>query len=326
MSPEAFNKISRGRSKHMHTILYTHPVCVEHDTGEFHPECSDRLKVVLKALESEEFMFLDRREAPPATVEQLERAHAPAHVKAVLEAVPAAGHQYVDGDTVLSPNSGDAALRSAGSICAAIDDVMAAQTRTNAFCAVRPPGHHAEHKAAMGFCFFSNAAVGALHARAVHGLERVAVVDFDVHHGNGTEDILSRHAGLFYASSHQSPAYPGTGQDGEIGIHRNLCNVEMPPGSDSAFFRKAYEDKILPALRDHNPELIIISAGFDAHARDPLAHCRLRTDDYAWITEKLVDLADECCQGRVVSILEGGYDLDALAASTAAHVRVMLNH
>lgn len=310
----------------MHTLLYTHPVCLEHDTGDYHPECADRLRAVLKALEAEEFMFLDRREAPMASVEQLERAHAPVHVKTVLQSVPATGHQSLDGDTVLSPKSGEAALRAAGSVCAAIDEVIAAGSRTNAFCAVRPPGHHAEHKEAMGFCFFSNAAVGALHARAVHGLERVAVVDFDVHHGNGTEDILSRYAGMFYASSHQSPAFPYTGKDGEQGIHRNLCNVEMPAGANSDIFRAAFTDRILPALRELQPELLIISAGFDAHARDPLAHCRLMTADYTWVTEQLVDIADEFCKGRVVSVLEGGYDLEALAASTAAHVRVLLNH
>lgn len=278
------------------------------------------------ALETEEFGFLDRREAPMAEIEQLERAHAPVHIRNILESVPATGHHHIDGDTVLSVVSGEAALRSAGAVCAAVDDVTTAFGRANAFCAVRPPGHHAEREAAMGFCFFCNAAIGALHARAVHGLERIAVVDFDVHHGNGTEDILSRHAGMFYASSHQSPAFPGTGRNGHVGIHRNLCNVEMRPGADSGVFREAYTNHIFPALRRHRPELIIVSAGFDAHAKDPLAHCRLRTGDYVWVTERLVEMADEFCNGRIVSVLEGGYDLDALAASAAAHVRVLLNH
>ena len=293
--------------------------------GEWHPEAPARLKAVLRALETEEFTFLHRSEAPRGTLRQIERVHAPFYVEAIFENVPNRGHIHLDPDTAINHASGEAALRAVGAICAAVDAVATGEAQ-NAFCAVRPPGHHAESSAAMGFCLFNNAAVGAEHARHVHGMERVAVVDFDVHHGNGTQNHMFRFRDLFYASSHQWPCYPGTGMEHETGVFNNIVNVPLRPGSGSEEFRLAYRERILPALRNFSPELIIISAGFDAHYRDPLAQLRLETDDFAWVTREIVDIAVKCCGGRIVSTLEGGYDLQALASSAAAHVRSLMGH
>ncbi len=309
----------------MDTLLYTHPVCQEHEMGEWHPEAPARLKAVLRALETEEFTFLHRVEAPRGTLRQIERVHAPFYVEGIFENVPNRGHIQLDPDTAINPASGEAALRAVGAICAAVDAVASGEAQ-NAFCAVRPPGHHAESSAAMGFCLFNNAAVGAEHARHVHGMERVAVVDFDVHHGNGTQNHTFRFRDLFYASSHQWPCYPGTGMEQETGVFNNIVNVPLRPGSGSEEFRLGWRERILPALRNFSPELIIISAGFDAHYRDPLAQLRLETEDFAWITRELADLAAKCCGGRVVSTLEGGYDLHALGSSAAAHVRALMGH
>ena len=241
----------------------------------------------------------------------------------MLDSVPESGHLHLDPDTVLSPGSGAAALRAAGALTAAVDAVYAGEG-DNAFCAVRPPGHHAERERAMGFCLFNNVAVGAHQALAEHGAEKVAVVDFDVHHGNGSQDAAAHEARLFYASSHQSPAYPGTGAESDHGYNDNVLNVELSPGSGSIPFRDGYERKILPALSDFAPDLLMISAGFDAHARDPLCQLEVATDDFAWVTRQLMAVAAEHCQGRVVSVLEGGYDLEALADSVAAHVRELM--
>jgi len=307
----------------MHTALFTHPACLGHDTGIGHPECVDRLRVVLRALEDEAFMLLDRREAPAATEEQIARAHPAPHFARIMGGLPAHGHAMLDGDTVVCPASGEAALRAAGAVVAAVDAVAAGEVR-NAFCAVRPPGHHAEPDKAMGFCLFNNAAVGALHARAAHGLERVAVIDWDVHHGNGTEAAFEADPALFYASTHQWPLYPGTGAREHAGRHGNVVNVPLPARSASAEFRHGVQTWILPALRAFRPDLVIISAGFDAHRRDPLAGLHLVEDDFVWATRRLCEIADEACGGRVVSVLEGGYDLQALAASAAAHVRELM--
>ena len=307
----------------MTTALYTHPACLGHDPGHGHPESPARLRAVLAALDAPEFRALDRREAPLVTREQLLRVHPQTHVQHVLDAVPQQGHAALDGDTVLSPGSGEAALRAAGAVCAAIDAVATAEV-TNAFCAVRPPGHHAEPAQAMGFCLFNNVAVGALHARAAHGLQRVAMVDFDVHHGNGNETVARGDADLFYASTHQWPLYPGTGSAQDHGRHNNLVNACLRPGAGSEQFRAAFETQILPALDAFRPDLILVSAGFDAHADDPLAQLDLEEYDYAWVTQQLLGLARRRCGGRLVSSLEGGYDLDALAASAQAHVSALM--
>jgi acetoin utilization deacetylase AcuC-like enzyme len=308
----------------MTTALFTHPACLAHDPGPGHPESPARLKAVLAALDAPAFAALARNDAPLATEEQITRVHPADLIHHLLGAVPQEGYAMVDGDTILSPGSAEAALRAAGALCAAVDAVMAGDVR-NAFCAVRPPGHHAEPETAMGFCLFNNVAIGALHARAVHGLTRIAVVDFDVHHGNGTQAAFEQDADLFFASSHQSPLYPGSGSIVERGVG-NIFNAPLPPGSGSKHFRQAWAERLLPALRAFKPEFILISAGFDAHEDDPLANLNLTEDDYAWITREIMAIAEECCMGRVVSTLEGGYDLDALALSVSAHVREIIKY
>ncbi len=304
------------------TILFTHPACLEHDTGPFHPECSDRLRSILQALEEEKFQFLLRRDAPLGSLDAIKRVHQGDYVDAVLGAVPSDGYVQLDADTLMSPGSGEAALRAVGAVCAAVDAVLSGEAR-NAFCAVRPPGHHAERSVAMGFCLFNNVVVAAAHARAEHGLERVAVVDFDVHHGNGTQHMMEADGHYFYASVHQFPLYPGTGARRETGVG-NIVNVCLPAGSGSEPFRVGLEKDIFPQLEAFSPQLLLISAGFDAHVADPLAQLRLATADYRWATEQLTQLAARCCDGRVVSTLEGGYDLEALAASAAAHVEALM--
>jgi acetoin utilization deacetylase AcuC-like enzyme len=310
----------------MTTLLLSHPACLEHDTGDLHPECADRLKAITRILEHEDFFYLSRDEAPRATDEQLLRAHTPEHIARIMAAIPQDGYHEFDNDTVASPGSGEAALRSAGAICAAIDDVLGGSSR-NAFCAVRPPGHHAGRASVEGFCLFSNAAIGALHAREAHGLKRVAVIDFDVHHGNGTQEVLWNVPGTFYASTHQQDAYPYTGAMAEIGPEGGcvVVNVPLPAGSGSDDFRMAYSDIILPKLRAFAPELVIVSAGFDGHAADPMANLRLQVADFDWVTRGLLQVAAECCERRLVSVLEGGYDTRALAACVASHVRVLMD-
>jgi acetoin utilization deacetylase AcuC-like enzyme len=306
----------------MTTLLYHHPVCAEHDMGYGHPECPERLEAILGALGKPEFAGLEWREAPAATQEQLTRVHPAQYVERVLAAVPQTGLRALDADTALSPRSGEAALRAAGAFCAAVDAVMRGEAH-NAFCAVRPPGHHAEPSRAMGFCVFNNVAVGALHARAVHGLERVAVIDFDVHHGNGTQAAFWSRPECLYISTHQSPLYPGTGRRDERGMG-NIINVPLAPYSGSAELREAWTTLIDPELRAFRPDFLLLSAGFDAHRMDPLAQLDFSEEDYAWLTREIVDIAADCCQGRIVSGLEGGYDLTALAASAAVHVKGLL--
>ena len=307
----------------MTTLLYSHPICLEHDPGRHHPESPARLRAVLAALDEPEFARLERREAPEADFDDLLRVHSRRHVERTLGAVPRSGHVGIDPDTILSPASGAAALRAAGAVVAAVDAVVAKEA-DNAFCAVRPPGHHAEPERAMGFCLFNNAAIGALRAREVHGLERVAVIDFDVHHGNGTQAAFETDCSLFYASTHQYPFYPGTGAAGEIGVG-NIFNVPLRAMSGSASFRRAVSGRVLPALHDFRPEFVVVSAGFDGHTSDPLAQLLLDEQDFTWVTEKLLEIAAEHAEGRLVSTLEGGYDLAALKASVAAHVRMLMS-
>jgi acetoin utilization deacetylase AcuC-like enzyme len=300
--------------------VYTHPSCREHDTGEGHPESPARLAAVLETLAEAPFADLPREQAPRATRAQLARVHAPSLIERVLDP-DAPAWRPLDADTWMSPGSAEAALRAAGAVVAAVDATLA-DPRRRAFCAVRPPGHHATPDSAMGFCLFNNVAVGAAHALA-HGLERVAIVDFDVHHGNGTQDIFWDDPRVLYASSHQSPLYPGSGAREETGAG-NIVNAPLLPDSGSAAFRAAYEILLLPALEAFAPQLVLISAGFDAHRLDPLANLNLDAGDYAWLTARLVDLAGRHAQGRIVSSLEGGYSLTALRESTAAHVGALL--
>jgi acetoin utilization deacetylase AcuC-like enzyme len=306
----------------MTTFLFTHADCAGHQTGEGHPECSARLSAVLEALAAPEFAGLVRRDAPLAEEAALARIHGADFVKHVLDTVPETGRRALDPDTILSPGSGMAALRAAGAMTAAVDAVAAGKAR-NAFCAVRPPGHHAEPGRSMGFCLFNSVAVAARHAQTVHGLHRVAIADFDVHHGNGTQAVAETDASLFFASSHQYPLYPGTGAREETGLG-NIVNAPLPPGSNGSTFRKAWETRILPALDAFAPNLLLVSAGFDAHRADPLAGLELEEKDFAWVTERLTEMADRHCDGRLVAVLEGGYDLKALGSSAAAHVATLM--
>jgi acetoin utilization deacetylase AcuC-like enzyme len=306
----------------MTTWLFTHPACLTHEMGLHHPESPARLQAILAALEGSEFDALVRHEAPPATVDAIAAVHDRSYIEAILAAVPTSGIRALDPDTSVSAGSGEAALRAVGAVLAAVDAVLAGAA-DNAFCAVRPPGHHAEADAAMGFCLFNNVAVAAEHARRHHGLTRVAVMDFDVHHGNGTQHMFESDGDLFYASTHQSPLYPGTGDADERGVG-NICNAPLPAGAGSAEFRAAMRDIVVPALDRFAPDLLLISAGFDAHRADPLANLELETADYGWATEMLRAVADHHCRGRLVSTLEGGYDLEALAASAATHVRALM--
>ena len=302
----------------MTTALISHPDCAEHVTPAGHPEQVARLAAVLDALEG---MPLLRVKAPLAAEDDLLRAHPQAHIDAIRAAAPTQGWRSLDADTHMSPGTLTAAYRAAGGVVRAVDMVLGGEAG-NAFVAARPPGHHAERATAMGFCFFGSVAIGAKHALDHHGLERVAIVDFDVHHGNGTQDLVEDDPRILFCSTHQSPLYPGTGAAHEVGVD-NVLNVPLPEGTGSKGFRDAMARLVLPRVDAFAPELIIISAGFDAHKADPLAGMNLTEADFAWVTGRLCDLADTHCAGRVVSSLEGGYDLAALGASAAAHVKVL---
>ena len=306
----------------MTTALITHTACLRHETPPGHPERVARLQSVLGALEAEEFRPLLRREAPEASLDAIALVHDRDYIDEVLAVIPARGMVQFDADTSASPGSREAILRAAGAVVEGVDMVMRGEAK-NVFCAVRPPGHHALPDRAMGFCLFNNVAVGAAHARAAHGLRRVAVIDFDVHHGNGTEAMFFSSPEMFYASTHQWPFYPGTGRPGES-RPEHIVDVPLPAGAGSAEFRRAYSETILPALTAFRPDMLFISAGFDAHQDDPLAQMRLNESDYAWITEELCAIASRQCQGRVVSALEGGYDLGALARSVRVHVQALM--
>ena len=308
----------------MTTALLTHPDCLAHITPAGHPERVARLEVVLEALSDPDFDALLRFDAPLAQDADLLRCHSAEYIAKIRAASPGQGSVQLDADTHMSPGTLQAALRAVGAAVAAVDLVMAGKVH-NAFCATRPPGHHAETGRPMGFCLFGNVAIAAKHALDHHGLHRVAIVDFDVHHGNGTQDLLWNERRVLFASTHQSPLWPGTGDPSETGIEQNILNVPLAPGSDGHVFRAAMEREVLPMLDAFAPQLVLISAGFDAHAADPLAGLALHEADFVWATERICDVADDHAHGRVVSTLEGGYDLDALAACVAAHVAVLMD-
>jgi acetoin utilization deacetylase AcuC-like enzyme len=301
-------------------MILSHPACALHDMGPGHPESPARLAAVLAALDVAPLTHIKRLQAPAASIEQLQRAHDPCLIERVFATAPSTGMARLDADTAMNENSLDAALHAAGAVVAAVDAVLTGQT-DRAFCAVRPPGHHATHVDPMGFCLFNNVAVGAAHALAL-GLERVAIIDFDVHHGNGTQDIFSADARVLYASSHQWPLYPGTGAEDEQGIG-NIHNAILMPGARSLEFREAWALQLLPRIDAFKPQLILISAGFDAHRLDPLAQLNLGAEDFAWITRALVAIAERHALGRVVSTLEGGYSLTALRECTSAHCQAL---
>lgn len=307
----------------MTTLYLHHPASLAHATPAGHPERPDRIRAVERAMVDETFSSLVREEAPKADFATVVLAHPLPYVEAIAAASPQDGLVRIDADTTMSPGTLEAILRGVGAGVRAVDQVMTGAVK-NAFSAMRPPGHHAERTTAMGFCFFNNAAVAARHAQAAHGAERVAIVDWDVHHGNGSQDIFWSDETVMYCSTHQMPLYPGTGARSERGDHDTIVNAPLRPGDGGEMFREAFEAALLPRLEAFAPDLIVISAGFDAHWRDPLANLQLNEADFAWATQKLMDLAERRCGGRIVSLLEGGYDLDGLSRSVAAHVTTLM--
>ena len=304
----------------MSTITIQHDDCLRHDPGPKHPESAQRIKAVMSGLE--DLRGLQKLPAPLATTEQITRVH-PAEFWAGLKAdEPTDGRIALDADTYMSHGSIDATLRGSGGICFAIDQILSDKA-LRAFCVVRPPGHHSASEQAMGFCLLNHVAIGAMHALQHDGIERVAIIDYDVHHGNGTQAIFEQNPDVMFVSSHQQPLYPGTGNIEETGCG-NILNIPLAPGDGSTAFRKAWSTLGLPAVHSFAPDLILVSAGFDAHVRDPLAQLEVVDDDYRWITEEICDLAIDSCHGRVASILEGGYDLQALASASQAHTRGLL--
>ena len=306
----------------MTTLYYSHNDFLFHETGAGHPECADRLRSISKALDSQEFDKLIRVSPPLGTEHQIRLVHPSYHLEKILAAMPEKGHHYLDHDTVLSPGSEIAAFRAVGAVCDAIDKVLVGEA-SNAFCAIRPPGHHAEPDLAMGFCLFNNIAIAAEYARCHYLGKRIAIVDFDVHHGNGTQATFDKQPAILYVSSHEMPNFPGTGYPSETGVG-NIINVPLSEGDTGVEFRKKYSTIILPALRKFKPDLLLISAGFDAHKDDPLASIMLVEDDFRWLTEELMQIANNYCQGRIISVLEGGYNLEALATSVVVHVKTLM--
>ncbi len=307
----------------MTTLYVTHDCFTEHDTGPGHPERPDRIRAVEKVLSHELFEPLVREQAPPADDEAIARVHPMSYIEALRQAAPQDDLVYLDGDTPMSPETLNVVYRGVGAALRATDAVMTGEVQ-NAFCGVRPPGHHAEPERAMGFCFFNNVAIAAQHARARHGAERVAVIDFDVHHGNGTQAAFWSDRNLFYASTHQMPLYPGTGALRETGVDDNIVNAPLHAGDSGLQFRDAFRSRILPELTNFAPDILFISAGFDAHRDDPLANINLTEDDFAWVSFNLADAAHKLCGGRIVSLLEGGYNLTALARSVGVHVGALI--
>jgi acetoin utilization deacetylase AcuC-like enzyme len=308
----------------MSTLLISHPAFLEHLTPLGHPERPDRLRAIERALEAEKFQTLARSQAPLASLETIALCHPMDYIVEVREASPREGLIHLDADTAMSPGTFEAALRAAGGAIHAVDEVLTKKA-ANAFVAARPPGHHAETARPMGFCLFDNAAIAARYAQQRYGLASAAIVDFDVHHGNGSQEIFWSDKTVMYCSTHQMPLFPGTGAVGETGDHNTIVNAPLRPGDGGAAFRAAFETRILPRLGEFRPELVIISAGFDAHMRDPLANINLAEADFIWATQKIMDLADGCAGGRVISLLEGGYDLQALGNSVAAHVATLMH-
>ncbi len=306
----------------MTTLLLHHAAFLEHLTPIGHPERPDRLRAIHAALDNPDFAALTRVEAPLADPETALLCHTERYVEAIRHAIPAEGLARIDMDTTVSPGSWEAAMRAIGAGLHSVDAVVNGEA-ANAFCAVRPPGHHAETERAMGFCLFNNIAIAARHAQQKHGMAKVAIVDWDVHHGNGTQEIFWSDPSVLYASTHQMPLFPGTGAPSENGVG-NIFNAPLSPGDGTAEFKAAFRDVILPAVRAFRPELLLISAGFDAHRRDPLAEINLEAEDFAWATAELMEIAAATANGRVVALLEGGYDLKGLAASAAAHIRQLM--
>ena len=307
----------------MTTLVLTHPAVLGHDMGPGHPERPDRIRAIEHILEEERFRHLVRARAPAATRAAILRVHSESYFERLEAVAPSDGLVQLDADTAMGRGTFEAAVRAAGGACRAVDEVMSGKV-DNCFVAMRPPGHHAGRATPMGFCFFNNAAIAARHARAVHSAERVAIMDFDVHHGNGTQDIFWSDASVLYCSTHQMPLYPGTGGAGDTGEFGTIVNVPLAPGDGGVAFRAALQQKILPRIDTFAPDLMIVSAGFDAHRRDPLGGLELVEEDFAWVTSELVMLAKKHAGGRLVSVLEGGYDLDALARSAAAHVAALM--
>lgn len=307
----------------MTTLIFTHPASLAHVTPPGHPERVDRIKAVNAVLAAPALQGYIAREAPLGTGDHVLLAHTAEHWQRMQSMSPESGFEYIDTDTVMGPHTLEAALRAVGAATAGVDAVFRTEA-DNVFCALRPPGHHAEHNRAMGFCFFNQAAIAAQYARQRYDAERVAVVDFDVHHGNGTQDIFWSDANLFYGSTHQMPLYPGSGAASETGVG-NIFNAPLRAGNGGVEFRAAMDNIILPALETFAPDLVIISAGFDAHVRDPLGSLELTEEDFSWATLKLMDVADRFCAGRVVSVLEGGYDLQGLAGSVGVHVHALMH-